>query len=213
MISPKHLQIGTELLQWARDYLMSENPNIKRPRGNQVVCPFVKSAVDNESFYFEFHDEVFGITAKSIEEVMYDAKERFKRLGPFSENDKYKKALLVVFPKLPEKQTPVLDIAHSNIKTTFVRDGLMVGQFHKNCDERGVYNRAFKVSISPYPLIAIRHMAVHDIIFVGNVPEWFAIYNVLFGHLFNEPQSIDDYNKHLIDYYLAARARFVAKPT
>lgn len=188
---------------------MTENEQIKRPIGGQTVCPFVKGSVENNSFYMEFHDEVTGQSEEQIEKTMIDSISTFTRLGPFADNEKLHKALLVIFPNLPEKQTKVLDIAHSSIKSEFVRNGLMVGQFHKNCDERGIYNPGFKVSVSPFPLIAIRHMAIHDIIFVKENSEWFHHYNLRFGHRFNEPKGIEDYNQHLIKYYDEAKRRFI----
>lgn len=204
-LSPENIQIANELLAWAHDYLMTENENIKRPAGNQTVCPFVKGSVENNSFYMDFHNEITGHTVEEIEQVMNGNISKFKYLGPFNPNDKYKKALLVIFPKLSEKQTYVLDRAHENIKSKFVSEGLMVGQFHKNCDTRGVYNPGFRVSTSPYPLIAIRHMAIHDIIFIRDVPEWFNHYNLRFGNAFNEPDKIEDYNKHLVYYFNEAK--------
>jgi hypothetical protein len=145
-----------------------------------------------------------------IEKIMINSISIFKSMGPFQESDKLKKALIVVFPNLPDKKTSVLDKAHENIKTSFITEGLMVGQFHKNCQERGIYNPTFRVSISPYPLIAIRYMAIHDIIFIkSNSVDWFNSYNIRFGHKFNEPEKLEDYEKPFLSHYVDAKKRFI----
>jgi len=87
----------------------------------------------------------------------------------------------------------------------------MAGQFHKNCDERSVHNRGFHVSIAPYPLIAIRHMAIHDIIFLKDNEEWFKAYNNRYGELFREPAKLEDYNKPLVGPYLDAKGKYLKK--
>ena len=103
----------------------------------------------------------------------------------------------------------MLDFVQAKIKHKFVNSGLMVGQFHQNCNERGVYNRGFRVSISPYPLIAVRHMALHDIIFLKENEAWFKAYNIRFGERFKEPDKLDDYQKPLLGTYLGAKEKFL----
>ncbi|MEA2572987.1 MAG: hypothetical protein QOH93_285 [Chloroflexia bacterium] len=207
-LSPTELQLANDILVWAKESLASENENLKRPRGNQVVCPFVGPSIENDSFYFTFHPEVTQHAEHLIEEIMIGYIPEFLRLWPFEPSDKLKKALLVVFPNVPDKQTRVLDQAHTNIKSRFVEAGLMVGQFHKNCDVPSVYNRTLLVSRSPIPLMAIRQMAIHDILFLGENEDWFQAYNVQYGHKFNDPDKLESFNAHLLEYYVRAKARF-----
>jgi len=209
ILSPDNLKIADEILQWAQNYLTQENVHIKRPVGSQAVCPFVGPSIENNSFFMVFHNDVIGRSEEQIEGIILGYISPFKKLGPYGNNDKLRKALLVVFPNIPKDQTHVLDIVHANIKSKFVEAGLMVGQFHENCDERGIYNRAFRVSISPYPLMAIRHMAIHDILFLGATEDWFKCYNLRYGEKFNRPETIEDYNKHLVEYYIKAKERFL----
>lgn len=210
LLSPRTIQIANELLDWAKTYLMAENPEIKRPtRGNQSVCPYVGASIENDSFYMAFHPEINGRRAEPIEEVMLDYIPIFRnKVQPFGPSERMRKALLVVFPEIPEKSTYVLDTVFANIKDRFVAEGLMVGQFHKNCDQRGVYNHRFKVSLSPYPLFALRHMSLHDIIFLHDHEHWFLEYNNRFGERF-KPENLDDDSKPLIENYRKAKERFL----
>jgi heptaprenyl diphosphate synthase len=140
---------------------------------------------------------------------MYEYIRIFKETPPFDPVEQKKKALLAIFPEIPSERTYVLDIVHAKIKHKFVGLGLMVGQFHQNCNERGIYNRGFRVSISPYPLMAVRHMALHDIIFLKENEEWFKAYNIRFGERFKEPEKLNDYQKPLLGTYLEAKEKFL----
>ena len=62
---------------------------------------------------------------------------------------------------------------------------------------------------SPYPLIAMRYMALHDILFLEDNELCFASYDQRFGSRFKEPEKLEDYEKPLIDIYRRAKARFV----
>lgn len=209
ILTPKHLQIANELLEWSHQYLVSDNPNIQRPVGSQATCPFVASSIENDSYYMVFHPEVNGRNERAIEDLMLSYVDQFKAMRPFEPSKYLRKALLVVFPELSKGDAHVLDIVHSRIKPKFVEQGLMVGQFHPNCDERGIHNLAYRVSVAPYPLIAIRHMALHDIVFLGRDENYFPYYNARFGDRFREPEKLEDYEKPLMEYYLQAKQRFL----
>ena len=206
-LTPKLSQIATEILAWAETYLSQPNENIKRPKGSQVVCPFAKPAIDNDSFFITFHPEVNGRSEEHLEQLMLSYIEFFKKMGPFSVGDKLKKALLPVFNNIPEEESFILDVVHNNIKDKFVENGLMIGQFHPNCDERGVYNRKFKVSVAPYSFFAIRNMAIHDILFLKEKREWFMAFNAWYGEKFRKG-DLDEHTNHLEEHYLMAKKKF-----
>jgi hypothetical protein len=206
-LTPKLLKIGDEILEWAGTYLCRENEHIKRPKGSQVVCPFVKPAIDNDSFYLAFHPEVNGQSEEQLEQLMFSYIEFFKKMGPFSPGDKMKKTLLMVFNNIPHAESSIMDIVHLNIKDKYVENGLMIGQFHPNCDERGIYNRKLKVSVAPYSFFAIRNMAIHDILFLKEKSEWFMAYNAWFGEKFRKGE-LDEHTNHLEEYYLMAKKKF-----
>src|SRR5437588_2463856 len=180
MISTTELAVAEEIMDWIQNFLMAPNEAVKRPRGDQVVCPFVKTAVQSGALQMEFHRGVNGQDVDDIVHIMRACAEPFKRMPPHGPSGLMRKALMVVFPNIEASDGSALDEAHHLLKDDFVEQGLMLGQFHPRCEERGVYNRAFKASVAPYPLIAIRHMAVHDIIFLHANERWFKAYNVRF---------------------------------
>jgi hypothetical protein len=213
ILDPRMLKIANEILEWARTFLMAENPEVKRPYStNQAVCPFVRESVGTNSFYLAFQPCI-GAEERQIRSILLEYIDEFRRLPPFDPHLQHKKCLLVVFPDIPESQANVLDIVHENAKTRFVEAGLMIGQFHPRCDVRGIHNSAFRAARGPYPLVAIRNMEVHDIVFLSDWKhlDWFAEYNARYGERFRQPESLDETGKGLLPYFLKAREAYVKK--
>jgi hypothetical protein len=203
--------VAFETLAWAQSFLVEPHPMMKRSSKSEgePICPFAKSVLDENALYMAFHHEVNGKSAEVIESIVLGYREPFKKTTPFHESDRLKKSLLIIFPEIPERETGVLDIVHANIKSACVHDGLMVAQCHARCDGRSVHNPALKVYTSPYPLIAMRHMALHDILFLGDNESWFAAYDLRFGARFREPEKLEDFEKPLLDFYRRAKARLL----
>jgi hypothetical protein len=205
------IPIAYETLAWVQAFLVDPNPMMKRTHDSagESVCPFAKSMLAESALYMAFHHEVNGKSVELIESIVLGYREPFKKANPFHQRDRLKKALLVIFPEIPPDETNVLDVVQSNIKSQFVRDGLMVAQCHERCDLRSVHNPALKAYTAPHPLIAIRHMALHDILFLQEDESHFASYDQRFGSRFREPEKLEDYEKPLLDVYRRAKARFV----
>ncbi len=210
-ISNADIPIAFETLAWLQAFLVDPNPNMKRSRDStgESICPFAKPVLQENSLYMAFHHEVNGRSAELIESIVLGYREPFKKSTPFQHADRYKKALLVIFPEIPPTETGVLDIVHGNIKSAFVRDGLMVAQCHAHCDGRSVHRPGLKVYTSPHPMMAIRYMALHDILFLGDNESWFTAYDQRLGSRFREPEKLEDFEKPLIDIYRRAKAKFV----
>ena len=128
---------------------------------------------------------------------------------PHAPNEQPLKALLIVFPNIEEKFLNVLDVCQAMIKPKMVDAGLMVGQFHPKCEAPAVHNSAWTaISRSPIPLVAIRHMMIHDIVFLGDNEAWFRAYDSSFRTRFTERgKSLGPRQKHLFTYYERAKAK------
>jgi heptaprenyl diphosphate synthase len=205
------IPIAYELLAWVREFLVEPNPLLKRSPGSagEPICPFAKAVLNENALYMVFHHEVNGKSTELIESIVLSYREPFKKATPFQKKERLKKALLIIFPEIPADETEVLDLAHAAVKSQFVREGLMVAQCHSHCDGRSVHNPALKVYASPYPMFVMRHMAIHDILFLEENESWFAAYDLRFGALFKEPEKLEDCEKPLIEIYRRAKARFL----
>jgi hypothetical protein len=205
------IPVAFEVLAWVQSFLVEPNPMMKRsPKSaGEPICPFAKAVLDENALYMAFHHEVNGKSAELIESIVLGYREPFKQTTPFHESDRLKKALLIIFPEIPPRETGVLDIVHANIKSACVHAGLMVAQCHARCNGVSVHNPALKVYTSPYPLIAMRHMALHDILFLQDNESWFASYDLRFGARYREPDKLEDFEKPLLDIYRRTKARLI----
>lgn len=207
LLNPSAQRCANEIMKWAEDFLIPEHKEIKRPVGSQAICPFVAASIEQDSFYMVFHPEVTGADYSQVEEILNYYIEVFVKSPPYDEHGALK-ALLVVFNKMESGATQVLDMVAGNLKDEFVSRYLMVAPFYPKCKQWSVYNPALYTSRSPYPLIAIRNMAIHDILFLHEQKNWFDSYNRKFGDRFKEPSTIEDFNRHLLMKYDEAKRKF-----
>jgi hypothetical protein len=74
------------------------------------------------------------------------------------------------------EQIPILDALQARLKERFVREGLMVGQFHPQCEQGGLWNTDFRPLRAPIPLLAIRQMVTSDLPFLLGSPAHVSAY-------------------------------------
>lgn len=200
-ITPVHIGHASRVLQWLDEYISRPHSELGR---EGAICPFVAPAIERNAVSMAFHYEVTG-EEELIRDILNCYIPVFVDQPPTDETARVYKTLLIVFPNIPEPATTVLDRVHARVKTDFVQSGLMLGQFHKTCPEPAARNPFFRVSISPIPLIAIRHMAVHDILFLGDNETWFNEYSARFGLRYERKMITSEL---FIKAYTAAKERF-----
>jgi hypothetical protein len=211
MFSNADVLVATAVLQWANERLCTPNDRMRRSRGGpaEAVCPFVKPALAESCFYLDIRREINGQSPGPIVDAMLKYRETLRSIPPFNPAQQGLKTIIAVFPEIGTETAHVLDLVHSQIKTNFVREGLMVTQCYPGCDMRSTRNRELRVYDSPYPLMALRMMAIHDILFVGDCEEWFSAYSLRFGARFRDAKTLADYEQPLLEEYSRAKARFV----
>ncbi|MGA5207431.1 DUF6875 domain-containing protein [Streptomyces variegatus] len=163
--------------EWLNSYITQPHEQLGR---SGAVCPFVAPARRVDAV--ETTVRLVGPAASLplLKEVIRCGLDEFEQFGRRASNPTLR-SLLIVLPDLPPETFSLLDEAHAQVKTESVERGLMIGQFHPDCDEPAARNPAFKVSRAPVPLVAVRAMAVHDILFLGERADWFAQYHRRFG--------------------------------
>src|SRR5262249_50721783 len=148
-----------------------------------------------------------GQDALAIADQILEYVKPFKQAPPISPYEQMLKALLIVFPNIEDRLMTALDDCHRMIKPKMVELGLMVGQFHPKCYERPIHNPQWNaVSRSPVPLMALRHMVIHDIMFLGDNEVTFKEYDKKFGAYFvGGGTSLRATQKYLVAYYERAK--------
>jgi hypothetical protein len=151
-------------LSWIRDFVAHPNPDVGR---KGPVCPFVPTSLTRNLMSFV---ELAGpVDRTRIVECLKELRGQF--LEQFPTEDEGRAALfktfVIVFPEMRDEDAQeLIDQVQSDLKPTFVRDVLMLGQFHPNNETEGIRNTAFRPLKSPVPMLVIRYMLQSDIVFL-----------------------------------------------
>lgn len=173
-------QTEATVRDWLEDYICRPHDLIGR---NGAVCPFVSPSLRAGTLEIRIRTVGPAPNATVVADALLGALEEFDLIGWTGSNPALR-SLLVVLPDLEPDQYHLLDDAHGEVKPEAVRRGLMIGQFHPACQEPAARNPGFPVNRSPVPLVAIRPMALHDILFLKDRREWFEEYRRRFGSHF-----------------------------
>lgn len=206
--TPRSIKDAQKVLSWAENVISRPHPKLGR---DGSVCPFVPPSLKRDAFYITFHYEVDGKSKAIIQYLMSQYKQLF--LGFLSNgtpNCPYN-ALLAVFPNVAVKDGEVVDAVARQEKTSFVQSGLMLGEFHLNSTIKGIRNPEFRPMVAPFPMLVIRHMAVHDILFLNQKKIWFDEYHSRFGHLYQERAVSNKYG--LVDLYYETKQKYIPDST
>lgn len=171
---------------WFNDYLSQSHHEIGR-KGN--VCPFVRSALNANTIILEtFSYDPASDRLESLCSLMRYQLKRFLSMK-WPDGKAGIATLVTIIENFSQEHGILLDEAQRRVKAEAVRNGLMIGQFHPTCAEPAVLNPSFQVSRSPEPLFAIRHMAMHDILFLHTDQDMFAEYQKRFSHLYDDSNT------------------------
>ena len=199
LITPSHVSCSNDILRWADEYLAKPHPRLGR---DGAVCPFVPPSIRSNVFFLAIHAEVDDTTTiEEIEALLASYVDVFFATEPTGEPERLLKTFLPAFPQMSPQRAFILDEVHARMKSFFVQQGMMIGQFHPLCQAVAARNPDFPNKISPVPLFALRHIAVHDILFLSSRRAWFERYQSLFaekfdaGHVSNEHGFVEIYNR------------------
>ena len=161
-IASSDLKAYREISSWIAKYLCSPHKDLGR---NGHICPYLAPSCKKGLLWLSSYSH----SLKSISDIK-DLMMGFMRffLGIYLPNkDEIYKSIVVIFPTMERDQTKILiDDAHHTLKPIFVDNGLMLGQFHQDCNIGGLHNPEFKTLHSPYPLLVIRNMVPNDFHFL-----------------------------------------------
>jgi hypothetical protein len=157
---------------WAEEFLNAPNGGLGR-RG--AVCPYTRASMDNHSFLLASAGDERDLRA--VESMVKGYRRWYLEL--LDQTDAARRHLLtvlLVLPGLDRTDADPLDVLQRRLKDAFVREGLMVGQFHPRCAQGGLWNADFRPLRAPIPLLAIRRMVASDLPFLLNSPDHLTAY-------------------------------------
>jgi hypothetical protein len=154
--------------EWLDSYVTKPHPDLGR---TGAVCPFVAPAISAGTVWIAAYRFDGEPTLERMNRALEESLQSFQLLA-WQEEKIDLASLVVTFPDLTEEDWHLIDEGHAASKTMFVEAGTMLGQFHPECEAPAARNEAFPVNRAPIPLMAIRHIAAHDILFLDENPHW-----------------------------------------
>jgi heptaprenyl diphosphate synthase len=164
-------------LEWVEQFVMKPHEQLGR---DGAVCPFVQAAMKADTFLLENWTVEPDATVDDLVASVNLLADTFEAREWASRN-RTLHTMVVVLDGLAPERFHLLDDVHARAKSGLVKRGLMFAQFYPECDERAVRNPALRIARSPVPMLAIRRMAQHDVLFLDSDPEWFAAYSERFA--------------------------------
>ncbi|MDJ0383055.1 DUF6875 domain-containing protein [Streptomyces sp. G-G2] len=163
--------------RWLRDYVSRPHGQLGR---DGDVCPFVEPAARAGTLMMHTRTGLAHVDGSELRALVRDMARTFRTTHwPRSNPTMY--AYVLILPDLPRELWSELDTVQAVLKAELAEAGLMLGQFHPECPEPAARNADFAVSRSPVPLLAMRNMALHDVLFLHNDTRLFAEYQHRFG--------------------------------
>ncbi|MFF3326331.1 DUF6875 domain-containing protein [Streptomyces sp. NPDC002889] len=173
---------------WLTEYISMNHPEIGRMG---PICPFVTPARKNRTLEIRIRLVGHVPSPELVEEIARSSLREYA-LTFWQGRNPMLQTMVVVLPDLRSEDTGLLDQAQARVKDEYVAQGLMIGQFHENCDVTAARNPRFVVSKAPVPVLAIRAIALHDVFFLSDRPHWFQKYREKFGKFFGPQSTVMD---------------------
>lgn len=190
-----------EVVRWLTDYVCRPHPQLGR---DGAVCPFVEPAARGGTMQLHTRTGLAAACGDELRALVRETARTF-RSTPWARTNPTMRCLILVLPDLPQSHWHQLDSVQAELKPELAGDGLMLGQFHPDCPEPAARNPGFPISRSPVPLLAMRNMALHDVLFLHHDPELFHQYRLRFGARYERDVSVDQVYQ---EAYRAGTARF-----
>ncbi|WP_406085815.1 DUF6875 domain-containing protein [Kitasatospora purpeofusca] len=171
--------------RWFESYLCRPHEGVGRPG---AVCPFMVPALRARGVRGRvFHGVVDLNGLLSTVDAMVEALHG----SGWPTSNRALHAVVAVLPGLAPADEVLLDDLHEGARTSLAERGMMLGQFHPRCGQGAARNPGFPVSRSPVPMLALRWMALHDILFLHDDPHRFAAYERRFAASYRPGHTVD----------------------
>jgi hypothetical protein len=199
LVSPTE-ELDALVADWLGDYITKPHPELGR---DGPVCPFVESSHRADSLVVRSYHWNHEFELSHMIRVVEKSIETFHSIEWKSRNSALW-SLVVTVSGLSAEAYWLIDEAHRVAKDGIVAQGLMLGQFHPNCDARAARNLGFPVNKAPIPLFVVRNMAFHDILFLHGNTDWFVHYKERYGRYYERRTRLD---AEFVDFFESACKR------
>lgn len=157
--SEREIASLASLATFMTGFLTQPNDELGR---NGSVCPFTPGSLQRG---------LMSITASRLDAVddqsLFDAmdalRDVFVSKGSTEDPDEIYRSISVVFPHLPvDEGSQLIERVQKALKSSYIAEGLMIGEFYPECPAPGLHNDAFRPLQAPEVCLSIRHMTAFD---------------------------------------------------
>ena len=166
------LRVCRSIAGWVKSYLMASHPDLGRPG---EVCPFTSRAyqLDTIRIGVSFAASRDGAL---VTQLMRDGLRQFAAIA-CEDATRQLRTVIVGFPNLTNAEgVAALRSAQRRLTLRCLWDGLMIGRFHPDSEDEGLWNPDFRPMRAPIPLLAVRHLVRNDAPFALRHPVLLASY-------------------------------------
>jgi hypothetical protein len=189
---------------WLQNYLGEPHAQLGR---TGEICPFIKTSMRRERVTHRSYAKITSIDEKTLGDVlMYEGMKLSRSLDRENDPDFELTAVCILFPNLDEASFSTMHEAHTRSKSLLMRGGIMVSVFYPGYERPALYNPDFQLYQSPFPIAAVRPMALRDLAFVDYNEEAFGEYRRRFGAKYRAGKVPNKFG--WVDKYSEAEKRF-----
>lgn len=202
-VGPAQLTAVQTAVTWLNDYIGKPHPELGR---NGDICPFVRTALRKQRMSFVVADHITTPDLKQIKSlVLFEA---WRLLSTLDESDRFSELVTtnLLFPALQGDAAAIVHDVHSQTKSSLMRRGVMTAAFYPGYKKPGIYNDNFALYQSPFPILVVRPMALHDIMFLSNDGAAFEEYHRRFAQKYHSGAVSDEFGYP--ERFRAAEERF-----
>jgi hypothetical protein len=172
--------------RWISDFVLRPHPELGR---SGAVCPFVEPAIVKGTLLMRERPLASPVTLDQVIAALRCGVREFRQTA--WTGNRILHTMLVIFPLLAEHDAALLDDAHAELKDELVRQDIMMAPFHPQCAEPAARNPNLLTFRAPVPMVAVRRLAFHDILFLFEKKEWFFHYASKYGCRYRDPAALD----------------------
>jgi uncharacterized protein DUF6875 len=190
-LTPSQLETVQQAVAWLNDYIGKPHPELGR---NGDICPFVRTALRKQKMHFIVLDQVTQPDIDLLRDRMMYEGWRLMRSIDHSDRNAEMTTVNLLMPNLKGEAAAVVHTVHDRCKANLMRKGIMTAAFYPGYAKPGAYNPEFKkLYQSPFPVMLVRPMAQHDILFLDRHREAFTEYHRRFAALYRAGKISDEF--------------------
>lgn len=186
LLAPSDVVTLGRILEWLQDYISQPHPRLGRPG---PMCPFVGAAVDADAILLCVAAAITDPLSPECRQLVLGLAGRLLDQG--DRVAATAKAVVLALPGVASDATPALDTLHELVKDELMADGLLLGQFHDRCEVPAARNPDFHIQTSAVPLLVLRPLTLHDVLFLHTDPYRFGVFRARYAEQFDSGRVKD----------------------